>query len=83
MHNQDLWKNIISSPTAFLIAEIGVNHENDIEVAKKMIDAAKEAGADAVKFQTYKAEQLAVKDSPAYWDQTMDQTYYQYLLFKK
>ena len=83
MHNQDLWKNIISSPTAFLIAEIGVNHENDIEVAKKMIDAAKEAGADAVKFQTYKAEHLAVKDSPAYWDQTMEQTSSQYLLFKK
>ena len=35
----------------FLIAEIGINHNGDLEIAKQLIDAAKEAGADAVKFQ--------------------------------
>ncbi|RJR26631.1 N-acetylneuraminate synthase [candidate division WWE3 bacterium] len=40
----------------FIIAEAGVNHNGDIKLAKKLIDAAKSAGADAVKFQTFKAE---------------------------
>jgi len=43
----------------FIIAEAGVNHNGDIRLAKKLIDAAKEAGADAVKFQTFKAEEVA------------------------
>ena len=51
-----------------LIAEIGVNHECSIIKAKKMIRLAKLGGADAVKFQTYKALLLASKNSPAYWD---------------
>ncbi|TCK62349.1 N-acetylneuraminate synthase [Seleniivibrio woodruffii] len=42
----------------FIIAEAGVNHNGDIETAKKLIDAAVEAGADAVKFQTFKAEKI-------------------------
>lgn len=42
----------------FIIAEAGVNHNGDIKLAKKLIDAAKSAGADAVKFQTFKAESL-------------------------
>ena len=37
----------------FVIAEIGANHNGDIELAKKMIDVAKEKGADAVKFQSW------------------------------
>ncbi len=40
----------------FIIAEAGVNHNGDINLAYKLIDAAKEAGADAVKFQTFKSE---------------------------
>jgi N,N'-diacetyllegionaminate synthase len=40
----------------FIIAEAGVNHNGDIHLAKQLIDAAKDAGADAVKFQTFKAE---------------------------
>jgi len=83
VNNADLWKQIISCPTPFLIAEIGVNHENDLHTAKKMINEAKKAGADAVKFQTYKAEKLAVMDSPAYWDRAKEKTGTQYRLFKK
>lgn len=49
---------------AFLIAEIGVNHNGDIELAKKLIDAAKKSGADAVKFQTFSANLLAAPNTP-------------------
>ncbi|OIP86930.1 MAG: N-acetylneuraminate synthase [Syntrophaceae bacterium CG2_30_49_12] len=42
----------------FIIAEAGVNHNGSLELAKKMIDAAVEAGADAIKFQTFKAEKV-------------------------
>ena len=52
----------------YFIAEIGVNFENDLKRAKKIIKLAKEGGADAVKFQSYKAEKIACKKSPYYWD---------------
>jgi len=42
----------------FIIAEAGVNHNGNLELAKKMIDVAVKAGADAVKFQTFKAEKM-------------------------
>jgi N,N'-diacetyllegionaminate synthase len=45
-------------PKTFIIAEAGINHNGSVDTAKKMIDAAVEAGADAVKFQTYRAEQV-------------------------
>ena len=47
-----------------LIAEIGVNHNGDMNLAKKMIDAAKSSGADAVKFQTFTAEALVSQGTP-------------------
>ena len=75
----------------FIVAEIGVNFYDIarkynidlIEAAKLMIREAKNAGADAVKFQTYKAERLASKFSPAYWDLSKEPTPSQYELFKK
>lgn len=48
---------------SFIIAEVGVNHNGDVNLAKKLIDAAKEAEADAVKFQTFKAEEVVSKSA--------------------
>lgn len=48
----------------FIIAEAGVNHNGDIGIAKKMIDAASAAGADAVKFQTFKTERIVSINAP-------------------
>ncbi len=67
----------------YIIAEIGVNHEGSMEKAKKLIDLAKEGGADAAKFQSYKADTLASKNSPAYWDTSKEKTRSQHELFKK
>ena len=45
-------------PPSYIIAEIGANFDNDIEKAKKLIDAAKSCGADCAKFQSFKAEKI-------------------------
>lgn len=50
----------------FIIAEIGSNHNQDIKLAYKLIDEAKKAGADAVKFQTFKAEKHFSKYAPSF-----------------
>jgi len=47
----------------FIIAEAGVNHNGSLELAKKLVDAAADAGADAVKFQTFKASNLVSKSA--------------------
>lgn len=49
--------------TTFVIAEIGVNHNGSLQVAKRLIDAAKDAGADAAKFQLFKSQKLWGNDS--------------------
>lgn len=74
-----------------LIAEIGVNYYDiasemglsNMEAAKLMCREARDAGIHAVKFQTYKAESLAVADSPSYWDTSEEPTTSQRELFKK
>ena len=43
--------------SVYIIAEIGVNHNGNLELAKKLVEVAKQCGADAVKFQTFKAEE--------------------------
>jgi N-acetylneuraminate synthase len=48
----------------FIIAEAGVNHNGDVDMAKRLIEAAAKAGADAVKFQTFAAERLTTADAP-------------------
>lgn len=48
----------------FIIAEAGVNHNGSPEIARRMIDAAAEAGADAIKFQTFKAERVVSRYAP-------------------
>jgi len=48
----------------FIIAEAGVNHNGDIKLAKQLIDVAADAGADAVKFQTFKAENVVSPTAP-------------------
>ena len=67
----------------FIIAEAGVNHEGSMELAKRLINEAKQGGADAIKFQSYKADSLASKDSPAYWDLSKEPIESQHDLFKK
>lgn len=54
----------LNKKKAYIIAEIGVNHNGDVALAKKMIKSAKLTGADAVKFQTYSAKKLASADTP-------------------
>ena len=49
--------------SVFIIAEAGVNHNGSIELAYELIDVASESGADAVKFQTFKAENLVSKNA--------------------
>src|SRR3989338_3036036 len=48
----------------FIIAEAGVNHDGNLDTAKRLVDIAKGAGVDAVKFQTWKTENLMLRDTP-------------------
>jgi len=59
-------KKIGDKHPTYIIAEIGNNHNNDINTAKKLIDKAAEAGVDAVKFQTFKAEKVYSKKAPKF-----------------
>lgn len=75
----------------YVIAEMGVNfydtakalNISPLEAAKMYIDAAAEAGVDCAKFQSYKADTIVSKNSPAYWDLTKEPTKTQHALFQK
>lgn len=69
----------------FIIAEAGVNHNGNLELAKQLIDVAAEAGADAVKFQTFRAETLACKNAQKanYQMETTEQGESQFEMLKK
>ena len=71
--------------SVFIIAEAGVNHNGSIKLAKKLIDVAAEAGADAVKFQTFKAKNLLSKNAKKaeYQKQTTDSGESQFDMIKK
>lgn len=73
------------SNKVFIIAEAGVNHNGSIELAKELIDVAVEAKADAVKFQTFKAENLVSKNAQKadYQKQTTDKNESQFDMIKK
>ncbi|MDC0253296.1 N-acetylneuraminate synthase [Bacteriovoracales bacterium] len=69
----------------FIIAEAGVNHNGSLHLAKKLVDKAVEAKADAVKFQSFKAESLVTKtaEKAEYQKETTDSTESQFEMIKK
>jgi N,N'-diacetyllegionaminate synthase len=71
--------------SVFIIAEAGVNHNGSIELACELIDVASESGADAVKFQTFKAENLVSKNAEKaeYQKQTTDASESQFDMIKR
>jgi len=62
-----LWARLHNNHPYF-IAEAGVNHLGDIQLAERLIRKAAEAGADAIKFQSYKAKSLCTKHAKRFWD---------------
>lgn len=69
----------------YIIAEAGVNHNGNIDIAKRLVDVAKEAGADVVKFQTFRADSLASKyaQKAEYQFHTIDEKETQKEMLKK
>ena len=79
-------KNIIGlDQPVFIIAEAGVNHNGNIELAKKLVEEAKKCGADCVKFQTFKSERVVIQDAPkaSYQLKTTDPNESQIEMLKK
>ncbi|WP_316899971.1 N-acetylneuraminate synthase [Pseudodesulfovibrio indicus] len=72
-------------PPIFIIAEAGVNHNGDMELARKLIDLAAEAGADAVKFQTFRAGEVVTEkaEKAAYQKATSGGGESQYAMLKR
>ena len=73
------------SKKVFIIAEAGVNHNGSLQIAKKLIDAAVESGANAVKFQTFKAELAISKFAPKaeYQKRAVDKKETQFEMLKR
>ncbi len=61
---KSLWQRLVNPDRVFIIAEVGVNHNGNVGMAKRLIDIAVNCGADAVKFQTFKAEKLVCANAP-------------------
>jgi sialic acid synthase SpsE len=74
---------VLSGSRPWIIAEAGVNHENSLETAFRMVEEAARAGADAIKFQSYRANRIASRFSPSYWDLSKEPTKSQRALFEK
>lgn len=76
---------ILKKDKVFIIAEAGVNHNGSIELAKKLIDAAIDANVDAVKFQTFIAENIVSKDAEKadYQKKTTGESENQFEMIKK
>ena len=66
MNVEDLWEKLKSGDT-FFIAEAGVNHLGDLNLAERLIKEAANSGAHCIKFQTYKAEKLCTPSAPRFW----------------
>ena len=79
----DLGKYSLWESSPFIIAEAGVNHGGDLDQALQMVEAASEAGIDAIKFQTYKASRIATRTSEAYWDTSLEPAQNQFELFSR
>lgn len=81
----DVTKKIRIGPgkSMFIIAEMGQNHNGDLNLAKRILDAAKEAGVDAVKLQTLTAEKLVSKKTPTYGELDPSLPKFQWLMYKQ
>jgi N,N'-diacetyllegionaminate synthase len=85
MNETDIWigqKVIGPGSKVFVIAEIGINHDGNVNQAEKLIDAAAEAGADAVKFQSFQVDRMLIPSRDRYAQQT-NQTESAYQLLRR
>ncbi len=78
-------KTISQSSPVFIIAEVGVNHNGDLETAMELVDQATDCGVDCIKFQTFKAERVVTPNAPKakYQLDTTDQAESQLEMLKK
>ncbi len=78
-------KNISKDSPVFIIAEAGVNHNGKLSLAKKLVEAAKKAGADAIKFQTFKAKDTVIAKTAMapYQKKNIGKIQSQYQMLKK
>ena len=67
MSADSLWE-LLRSGKPFFIAEAGVNHLGSLALGERLIKEAADAGASAIKFQSYKAKNLCTRDAPRFWD---------------
>lgn len=74
-----------SMPNVFIIAEAGVNHNGSLDLAVRLVEAAKESGADAVKFQTFRADALATASAhkAAYQERTTSNSETQFQMLQR